>query len=254
MDSLLVDGLLVDGLLSALTWEPQVKGGLYVLLAVLILPGSVYMLLATNTGARLGFQLAAAGLSGFMVLLGITWWMYGIGPQGPAPTWKGVTVVSGNPEQGRTEVLQDFPDEWGKLEITDPEVADAQPVVDGELTGEGAQFETATEYIVVGAFNRGGETYAPFGLPSIRPIDILHKPHHLVVQVQPVIEQEATPGAAPPRPAADPAAPVYTVLLIRDLGHLRLNPAVATISSALIFGLLVYQLHTRDKEAMAKRG
>ena len=47
---------------------------------------------------------------------------------------------------------------------------------------------------------------------------------------------------------------MYTVLLLRDLGHKRLNPAVATISSAMIFGLLVYQLHTRDKEAMAKRG
>ena len=249
-----MDFLAVD-FLAALTWEPQVKGGLYVLLAVLILPGSVYLLLATNTGARLGFQLAAAGLSGFMVLLGMTWWMYGIGPQGPAPTWQGVTIVTGDPGTSRPEVLQEFPDGWEKLEITDPEVADAQPVVDGQLTGEaGGVFETATDYIVVGAFNRGGETYAPLGLPSIRPINILHKPHHLVVQVQPVIKQEATPGAAPPRPAADPSAPVYTVLLIRDLGHLRLNPAVATISSALIFGLLVYQLHTRDKEAMAKRG
>ena len=247
----------MDALLSALTWEPQVKGGLYVLLAVLILPGSVYMLLATNTGARLGFQLAAAGLSGFMVILGTTWWMYGIGPQGPAPTWKGVTVVTGDPGASRPEVLHEFPDEWEKLEITDPEVADAQPVVDGELTNHGeagGAFATATEYLVVGAFNKGGETYAPLGLPSIRPINILHKPHYLVVQVQPVIEQEETPGAAPPRPAADPNAPVYSVLLIRDLGHLRLNPAVATISSALIFGLLVYQLHTRDKEAMAKRG
>jgi hypothetical protein len=247
MDSLLV---------GALTWEPQVKGGLYVLLAVLILPGSVYMLLATNTGARLGFQLAAAGLSGFMVIIGITWWMYGIGPQGPSPTWKGRTIVTGEPTASRAEILADFPDGWEKLEITDPEVADAQPVVDGELTGQGAggAFKSASEYIVVGAAERGGETYAPLGLPAIRPIDILHKPHYLVVQVQPVIQQETVPGAAPPRPTADTNAPVYTVLLLRDLGHKRLNPAVATISSAMIFGLLVYQLHTRDKEAMAKRG
>jgi hypothetical protein len=243
-----------DALLAALSWEPQIKGGLYVLLAVLILPGSVYMILATDTGARLGFQLAAAGLSGFMVIIGAVWWVYGIGPQGPTPTWKQVTVAVGDPAQSRREVLQEFPRDWKKLEISDPEVADAQPVVDGALTGEGGRFESATDYLVVGAFDRGGETYAPFGLPSFRPIDILHKPHYLVVQVQPVIEQEATPGAPPPRPQADPAAPVYSVLLLRDLGHLRLNPAVATISSALIFGLLVFQLHTRDKEAMAKRG
>jgi len=245
----------IEVALGALTWEPNVKGGLYVLLAVLILPGSVYMLLATNTGARLGFQLAAAGLSGFMVIIGMVWWAYGIGPQGPAPIWMAEEIVTGDPALGRPEALQGFPKEWEKLEITDPEVADAQPVVDGDLTGEeGGLFESATEYVVVGAYARGGETYAPLGLPTFRPIDILHKPHYLVVQVQPVVKQEATPGAAPPIPRADPAAPIHSVLLLRDLGHLRLNPAVATISSALIFGLLVYQLHTRDKEAMAKRG
>ena len=108
---------------------------------------------------------------------------------------------------------------------------------------------------MVGAAEKGGETYGPFGMPNFRPIDILHKPHYLVVQVQPVVEQEATPGAAPPR-ARRPTRrrPVYTVVMVRDLGRLRLNPAVVTIASALIFGLLVYQLHTRDKEAMAKRG
>ena len=246
---------MTDVLLGALTWEPQIKGGLYVLLAVLILPGSVYMILATNTGARLGFQLAAAGLSGFMVIIGSVWWVYGIGPQGPGPVWKAETIVVGDPAQGRAAALHGFPEDWEKLEISDPEVADAQPVVDGDLTREeGGLFQSSTEYIVVGAANKGGETYAPFGLPTFRPIDILHKAHYLVVQVQPVIQQEATPGAAPPVPKADPAAPVYSVLLIRDLGHLRLNPAVATISSALIFGLLIFQLHTRDKEAMAKRG
>ncbi len=245
----------MDAVLGALTWEPQVKGGLYVLLAVLILPGSVYLILATDTGARLGFQLAAAGLSGFMVIIGITWWLYGIGPQGPSPVWKPVTVVSGNPAQSGEDELEEYPDGWEKLEVADPEVADAQPVVDGALTSEeGGIFESATEYIVVGAATEGGERVSPFGLPSVRPINILHKPHHLVVQVQPVVHQEATPGAAPPIPRADASAPVYSVLMLRDLGHKRLNPAVATISSALIFGLLVYQLHTRDKEAMAKRG
>ena len=247
----------MDAVLGALQWDPQVKGGLYVLLAILILPGSVYLILATDMGARLGFQLAAAGLTGWLVILGTTWWIYGIGPKGPAPTWKPQTIVTGDPAESRPEVLQDFPKDWEKLEIAAPEVADAQPVVDAALTNNGeagGQFKEATAYLVVGAETRGGEHYAPFGLPAIRPIDLFHKPHYLVVQVQPVVKQETTPGAAPPKPKVDPSAPVYSVLMVRDLGHKRLNPAVATISSALIFGLLVYQLHTRDKEAMAKRG
>jgi hypothetical protein len=49
----------------------------------------------------------------------------------------------------------------------------------------------------------------------------------------------------------DEAARPAAVIMVRDLGSLRLNPAVFTIASALLFGLLVYQLHTRDKELMA---
>ena len=180
---------MTDVLLGALTWEPQIKGGLYVLLAVLILPGSVYMILATDTGARLGFQLAAAGLSGFLVIIGCVWWVYGIGPKGPAPIWKEVTIVPGDPTQSRQAQLRDFPEGWKKLEVADPAVADAQPVVDGDLTGEGGIFQSPTECIVVGAAAKGGETYAPLGLPTFRPIDIMHKPHYLVVQVQPVVKQ-----------------------------------------------------------------
>jgi hypothetical protein len=245
----------MESLLGALSWEPQIKGGLYVLLAILILPGSVYVILATNTGARLGFQLAAAGLTGWLMILASVWWVYGIGPKGPTPTWKPQTIVTGDPAQSRPAVLHGFPKGWEKLEITDPEVADAQPVVDADLTrSEGGLFKSATEYILVGAATHGGETYAPLGLPAVRPLDILHKPHYLVVQVQPVVKQQAVPGTAPPKAKADPSAPVYSVLMVRDLGRLRLHPAVAALSSAALFGLLVFQLHTRDKEAMAKRG
>ena len=41
--------------------------------------------------------------------------------------------------------------------------------------------------------------------------------------------------------------------MVRDLGSLRLNPGVFTVASGLLFGLLIYQLHTRDKEYMAMK-
>lgn len=139
----------MDVLVGALSWEPQVKGGLYVLLAILILPGSVYLVLATDMGARLGFQLAAAGLAGFMVIIGAVWWAYGIGPQGSAPVWREEAIVAGDPARSGEEYLEGFPEEWERLEVTDPEVADAQPVVDGSLTAEeGGLFGSAAEYLV----------------------------------------------------------------------------------------------------------
>ena len=243
------------GSLVALSWNPQVRGGLYVLIAVVVLCGSAFLLLGTNTGARLGFQLSAAGLTGFLVIIGAVWWVYGIGPEGETPSWKPTRVVQGDLAQGGTGPLAGFPREWQELDLADPEVADALPIVDGELTGGegGGLFESSADYLPVGAFEKGGEAYGPFGIFNFRPLDLFHKPHYLVVQVKQVEVQEAVPGAAPPRPRVDPNATPAAVLMLRDLGSERLNPAVFTIASALLFGLLVYQLHTRDKELMAKQ-
>ena len=247
---------MTDLLVGALSWEPQIKGGLYVLLAVLILPGSGYLLLATNTGARLGFQLAFAGLMGFMVILGAVWWIYGIGPQGPSPIWISEVVAVGDLGDSNAAVLADFPEGWDDLEPSDAAVADAQPVVDGALTGGedgGGQFQGSGDYIVTAAFEKGGETYGPLGL-DFRPFDIFHVTHYLAVQVQPVLQQEAVEGQPAPRPAPDPGQEPVTVVMVRDLGSKRLNPGVATISSLLLFLLVCYQLHVKDKEAMAARG
>ena len=80
-------------LLAALAWDPQIRGALIVVTAFVILPGSVYLLLATNTGAKLGFLIAAAGFFGWMAVMGWIWVVYGIGIKGDAPTWHVEEVV-----------------------------------------------------------------------------------------------------------------------------------------------------------------
>ena len=58
--------------------------------------GSIYLILGTNLGARLGFLVAFTGLMGWMALMGTVWWMYGIGLKGEVPEWKqipGRTVI-----------------------------------------------------------------------------------------------------------------------------------------------------------------
>jgi hypothetical protein len=245
-----------DTLLLALSWNPQVRGGLYVLLSVLILCGSGALILGTNLGGRVGFQVAAAGLLGFFVVIGLTWWVYGIGPQGKAPTWVPRFEIQGDLGQADSQILRGFPRDWEELDLADPAVADALPIADGELTGGeegGGVYESPADYLPVAALEKGGETYGPFGILNFRPLNLWHKTHYLIVQVQAVEHQEVIPGAAPPRPRVDPNAPKTAVVMVRDLGSLRLNPAVFTIASTLLFGLLVYQLHTRDKELMALR-
>ena len=84
--------------LLAINWEPEIRGLLITVIAVALFCGSIYLLLATNLGARLGFLVALTGLMGWMTLMGIMWMIYGIGLKGPDPSWKAVP--------GRT-VLQD---------------------------------------------------------------------------------------------------------------------------------------------------
>ena len=73
--------------LAQLTWSPGIRGVLIVVVAVGILMGSVYLLLATNIGARLGFLLALTALFGWMTIMGLTWTLYAIGKKGPDPHW-----------------------------------------------------------------------------------------------------------------------------------------------------------------------
>ena len=94
-------------LLAALSWDPGFRGILTVVVAVAILCGSVFLILATNNGVRLGFLLALTGFCGWMFVMGIIWSMYGIGYKGNAPTWKVVDVVRSEPGSG--EVVSSLP-------------------------------------------------------------------------------------------------------------------------------------------------
>ncbi|MDX6410371.1 MAG: hypothetical protein QOE13_3442 [Gaiellaceae bacterium] len=240
--------------LLALSWNPQVRGGLYVFLAVVILCGSGFLILSTNLGGRLGFQAAAAGLTGFLVIIGSVWWVYGIGPHGKAPTWVPKFVVQGDLGQTGGEILAGFPRGWEKLDLADPAVADALPVSDSALTDSATgTFKSSSDFLPVAALEKGGDSHGPFGVFNFRPLNLFHSVHYLVIQVQAVEHQEATPGLAPPKPRVDPNATPVSVVMVRDLGSLRLNPGVFTLAVGSLFGLLVYQLHTRDKELMALR-
>ena len=73
--------------LAGIAWDPQIRGFLAVPVGVMVLLGSVYLLLATNIGARLGFLLAAPAVFGWLTIMGAVWWNYGtIGMLGKAPT------------------------------------------------------------------------------------------------------------------------------------------------------------------------
>jgi|GEM_PF-91304 len=75
-------------MVAGLGWDPEIRGLLTVALGMAVLGGSVWLLLVTNTGTRLGSLIAIAGFWGWMFVMGIFWWIYGIGWAGSLPTWE----------------------------------------------------------------------------------------------------------------------------------------------------------------------
>ncbi|MGZ4189406.1 MAG: hypothetical protein ACXVQ5_06160 [Actinomycetota bacterium] len=88
-------------------------------IAVVVLIGSIYMLLASNFGARLGYLVLMVSLMAWMILLS-TMWLFGLpgttlgtGPRGAEAQW--IPFLSTSPQgQVFASTLNDFPNgsEW----------------------------------------------------------------------------------------------------------------------------------------------
>jgi hypothetical protein len=89
-----------------------VKGLLVVVIAFVFLPGSVFMLLASNFGALKGYLIAATCFFGFLIMLSAVW-LFGIpgttpltGPKGTQPTFKFFTLD--DPAASTYDSVRDF--------------------------------------------------------------------------------------------------------------------------------------------------
>ncbi len=98
-------------LIAGIDFNTGIRGILVVTLAIVILPGSVYLLLATNMGSRLGLLVALAAVFGWISILTMTWWITSPanGPRGRNASWKPVEVYVEGSGPARTEVLNKLP-------------------------------------------------------------------------------------------------------------------------------------------------
>ena len=231
----------------AFGWQPEIRGIVVVLIAVGVLMGSVYLILSTDLGARLGLMVALGALFGWLTILASVWWIYGIGLKGADPTWKPVEVIVGDTANANNEIAHNL-DGWEKLPTDDPGRGQAVASADEILTKESKVFTSPTDYVVLDVYTTGGGTY-PNWFFKFR-----HDPHYSLVQVQPVKPQISEAGKPPPTPIADETQPVVSVLMIRDLGYRRRPAALITLGSLAIFLAIAWMLHARDKESMRRRG
>ncbi|HAQ23934.1 MAG TPA: hypothetical protein DGF10_09845 [Acidimicrobiaceae bacterium] len=323
-------------MLAGLAWDPEIRGILTVVTGFVVLMGSIWLIVATNSGIRLATLMSAAALMGWMVILGSAWWMYGSGWKGDAPSWKTIdinvgdlgasglmearllpnsdemptayelVVASGDPtaisefntlptagenpdlsadeltalqadRQLRNEIItrselaavaRNVTDDaglrelgpWRLLATTEAGDAQAQAAAD-VLAHPDLGFVSSADYKLLDAYTMGGKPALqddPNRWDRIRhwitnSARITHPTRYTVVQLQGVLDQEVAPGEAPPRPVVDPEEPVVSVVMVRDLGWVRLRPALVTIGSLLVFLALCYWLHVRDRELMERR-
>jgi hypothetical protein len=426
-------------LIGGISWEPEIRGLLTVVLAFAILGGSVWLMLVTNTGTRLGSLIALAGFWGWMFVMGIFWWIYGIGWVGSSPAWEVQDVFADEPgaetagiseafignvgdlpdtncfdginsfpppngvaavvvdsdtvalctpraiellmafpgperepvirellnpqsdeskienivaAMGETIVMDDSefppkPDVMATLEglsgaqrdeifdaivdfrydelanniivgnealgpddpryLTDStspltlqdridvatETQDiriddlslsalkgAAPFVlewaeeEGLIEFDGWQLQTASQsgeaaatadaflradlfpegnFVVLDAFQQGGKDkrtgtgmWDRISHKISSTVQLTHPTNYTVVNVQGTLDKEANPALPPPVPEVDPDAPTYSVVMTRNLGNLRLIPALFTIASLVLFLLTSWVLHIRD--------
>lgn len=254
--------------LLAVSWEPEIRGILVVLVMVGVLIGGTYLIVGTNLGARLGFLVIMAALAGWMMSMGAIWWVYGIGLRGETPTWEPndpiaivrdanflddaavldvpVNVDGMSPAESSVAAEAGMLEEgWVKLDEADPRRAQAISSADEILQIEAEEFE-AGEYVAVAVYDKGGERYPKIN-DSLDFIAFWHAPHYAVVEIAPVLPQRTEPGRAPARPVIDEDAPREYVVMIRDLGNLRQPAMFITIGSGIVFFLFCWLLHRRDR-------
>lgn len=278
-----------DLLAVAITWDPFVRGTVILVLFLVLLPGSVLGVLSTNTGIRLGFLLGAAGLFGMVALLALLWMpLASTADVGRPNSWKPLEVITGTfGDQVTVKGAQSFPATnvgsagrpskslptrhwywplqscnetgWHKIDpslLSDPE-SEADKILVPVATASGSvqpalssPFSAAADYVYLDGYQKGQNGGCAFAvnrhkiyLPGARGA------HYVILRVRRALPTLNT-GGAPPTPQADPNSPTTYVILERNLGSVRQPQALLAFSSGLIFLVICYVLHTREKATM----
>ena len=252
--------------LLAVSWQPEIRGVVVVVLMVIVLIGGSYLVVGTNVGARLGFLIIMSALFGWMTVMAAVWWTYGIGLKGPEPSWKPadpVTIIrdasllnsagildspvdaAATPTQVAENASAQFQTEgWRLLDAADPQRGQAIAASDAILQIEAEEF-AAGEYLSLAVYDRGGERFPKIN-DSLDFVAFFHKARYALVEVVPIVPQRTEPGRAPARPVADETQPHRYIYMIRDLGAKRQPAILITFGSGMIFVILCWLLHRRE--------
>jgi hypothetical protein len=259
--------LLAEGVTGNL-WNPTIIGVLTVMCAVGLFCGSTYLLLGTNLGGRLGFLVAAAGLSGFLVLL-TTLWLTTPGsatgnsdldpPHGNSASWKMVEVVS-SLDQSKIPAVRELPIK-GSAGTPDL-VTQVKPAIDAALVTAAPVAGTTPTPQPLATLGISSSTDYLLAFPSSQSFQYKDKTenffwhrHRYAAMELCLARKDATNALVngPNGPVCDPLKPTHFAVLSYDYGSVRKPVVFYWLFSLLFFGLSVLGLHWWELDERARK-
>jgi hypothetical protein len=249
-------------LVTASIWYPTILGVLVVISAIVLFIGSIYLLLGTNLGARLGFLVTFTSLMGFLMILSVLWLTTASpleSPKGRVSSW---SVIENVPDitKAKTVAVRDIAQKQNKASQID--ASNVLASVDAALiTKVGtptlqvtpndnrfAKFADVTQFMVLNTYTLGGSN------PQFWKGQFNHSKKYAVVEYCKTATQTQTFGLPPlpPECASGADAQRGFVVATFDYGTLRLPPFVVIVITAILFGLGLLALHWREKDEMER--
>lgn len=96
--------------LAAIGFDPQIRGILVVATGAVVLFGSVWLILATNSGIRLASLISLAAFFAWMFIMGGFWWIRGIGYVGDSVSWEVLDYNRADISQSSVDRATELPD------------------------------------------------------------------------------------------------------------------------------------------------
>jgi hypothetical protein len=239
-------------------WYPTILGVLVVIAAVVLFIGSIYLLLGTNLGARLGFLVTFTCLMGFLLVLSILWTTTASpleSPKGRVASWSVIENVP-NVSKAKTDAVRNIAKKENKASTID--ASNVLAAVDAALINKVstptvkytandnrfAKFDDVTQFMVLQTWTIGGSS------PQFWKGQINHATKYAVIQYCATAPQTQTFGLPPLPPQCANSDRGYIVAKY-DYGTLRLPPFFVIVITGLLFGLGLLLLHWREKDEYA---
>ncbi len=275
-------------LAATFVWDPFIRGALILALFIILLPGSVYLVLSTDVGGRLGFLLMAAATSGMLCLLALLWMpLASTADVGRPNSWHPLEVITGDyngqitikgaaglnvndlasvapptkalktqhwfwPFQGCND------NAWHKIDpslVNDPESEADKILANTTASLIGPQltspFSATTDYVYIDGYQKGQNSGCLFAISRHKIyMPLARGTHFVVLRVKPALPT-LNLGGAPPAAQPDNTKPYTYVIMDRNLGSVRQPQALLAFSMGITFLVICYILHTRDREKEA---